>query len=138
VNKLPTQLKWPQFVRALTSLGFRQLPSKGGSARHFQRFSDKTIHTVHEPHGGDTLRLGTLTEYLRHMDISREKFLQALDGTVSIAEQTQEDRFRRTQDVDGTIISNCNQCLNLVIKSKIEDEVIAAERRHPCYMPADK
>jgi len=137
VSKLPTQLKWAQFVAALTNLQYKQLKSKGGSARHFQRLSDGAILTFHEPHGGDTLRQGTLTEYLRHMDVSREEFIQALEGRTSLAAASEEERFKRVLDSDGTIISNCNECFARVMRSKIEEEVAAAEAGHPCYLNKD-
>lgn len=78
--KLPTQLPWRKFVAILKSLGYTELPSKGGSARNFhnpQRIPE--LVTFHEPHGGDTLRQGTLSEYLRKLDLSREEFFQLLN-----------------------------------------------------------
>lgn len=133
MGKLPTQLRWSEFVAALTSplLGFKQLPSKGGSARHFQRLSDGEILTFHEPHGGDTLRQGTLREYLRHLKLTREQFEDCLSRpSINLAEE--EEAYRRSLDNDGTIVSNCMNCFAIVAKSKIEDEIIAAEASHTC------
>ena len=67
------------------------------------------------------------------MGITREEFMEALAGA-SNAVRKEEDRFRRTLDSDGTIISNCNQCLEVVGKSRIENEVNVAEQMHPCYV----
>ena len=133
MSKLPTQLKWSQFVRALTNLKYQQLKSKSGSARHFQRTADGEILTFHEPHGGATLKQGTLTEYLRHMKVNREEFKGALSGAIEVAAMEEERRYRRTVRADGPIISNCTRCFNVVGESTIEEEVIAAELSHPCY-----
>jgi predicted RNA binding protein YcfA (HicA-like mRNA interferase family) len=132
LSKLPTQLKWSQFVAALKQLKYRELASKGGSARHFERLSDKVILTFHQPHGNNTIPTGTLSEYLRKLGLTREELDMALRGRQG-AEIAEEDRFRRSVDSDGTIISNCSKCLEVVTKSKIEDVVLAAETAHSCY-----
>jgi hypothetical protein len=38
------------------------------------------VVTFHEPHGKDPLREGTLREYLRKLKLSREEFLDLLEG----------------------------------------------------------
>jgi hypothetical protein len=131
LSKLPTQLKWKPFVAALKALKYEQLPSKGGSARHFQRGTEDPI-TFHEPHGGDTLKQGTLTEYLRKLDIDRAAFEKALSGSRSFDIDAEEERYRRTMLSNGSIVSNCLSCLNVVIESFLEEEVDAAEATHSC------
>jgi len=133
VSKLPTQLKWNLFVAALKTLGYEQLRSKGGSARHFQRGTEDPL-TFHEPHGGDTLRQGTLTEYLRKLQIDREQFVSALEGGGLESSQAgdQEENFRRTTKPDGRIVSNCMQCFQVVADSSLEEEVEIAEGSHIC------
>jgi predicted RNA binding protein YcfA (HicA-like mRNA interferase family) len=137
VSKLPTQLRWDQFVGVLKVLGFEQLTSKGGSAMHFVRSADGEIQTFHRPHRTKTIPQGTLTEYIRHLKITREEFTDALSGVsrnqileVVIAE---EERFRRTSKPDGVIVSNCCTCLDVVLESLSVEEITAAELAHPCY-----
>jgi hypothetical protein len=129
---LPTQLKWNLFVRALKTLKYKQLPSKGGSARHFRRGVEDPV-TFHEPHGNDTLRQGTLTEYLRKLKISREEFDLALAGLDAQRQASvDEERFRRTSLPNGNIVSNCMTCFNLVADAPLEEIIIAAELEHVC------
>lgn len=125
-------------MASLKRLGFKELPSRGGSARHFERESDQEILTFHEPHGGQTLKQGTLTEYLRKLRITREKFEDALRPTITLQAEAVplEDRFRRAMESDGTIISNCSSCFEVIHKSKIEDEIIMAEASHICPQSA--
>jgi hypothetical protein len=135
VDKLPTQLKWSEFVAALRYLKYKPLKSKRGAARHFERLADGEVVTFHEPHGGDTLRQGTLSSYIRNLGITREEFEVALSGGVASGKYVPDDeRFRRSTDSDGTIVSNCAMCFELVKKSKIEEEVTAAEAAHPCWL----
>jgi predicted RNA binding protein YcfA (HicA-like mRNA interferase family) len=78
-GKLPNQLPWRDFVRVLKQLGYDLFESKPGSARVFfcpTRSPDLVV--FHEPHGKEPLREGTLPEYLRKLQISREQFLQIL------------------------------------------------------------
>jgi hypothetical protein len=117
---LPTQLKWNLFVRALKTLKYKQLPSKDPV-------------TFHEPHGNDTLRQGTLTEYLRKLKISREEFDLALAGLDAQRQASvDEERFRRTSLPNGNIVSNCMTCFNLVADAPLEEIIIAAELEHVC------
>jgi HicA toxin of bacterial toxin-antitoxin, len=131
VSKLPTQLRWSEFVSALERLKLKELPSKRGSARHFQRLSDSEILTFHEPHGKGTIKQGTLSEYLRKLEITREQFEDALYPQITLMESS-EERFRRSSDSDGTIISNCMRCFEVVLRSKLEEEILAAEAAHAC------
>jgi predicted RNA binding protein YcfA (HicA-like mRNA interferase family) len=134
LSKLPTQLKWRQFVAVLKVLGYEQLRSKGGSARHFQRGTEDPV-TFHEPHGSDTLRQGTLTEYLRKLGVTRDQFEAVLSGFGNpIGDQMDEERYRRTARPDGVIVSNCLLCFSVVAQSSSEDEVSAAEAAHSCNL----
>lgn len=138
MDKLPTQLRWSEFVAALKYLKYKPLKSKRGAARNFERLSDGEVVTFHEPHGGDTLRQGTLSEYIRKLGITRKEFDEALSGAAAQTVVAEDERFRRTLESDGTIVSNCMLCFGLVKKSKSEDEVIAAEAAHPCWLlPAE-
>ncbi len=133
MDKLPTQLRWSEFVAALKYLNYRPLKSKRGAARSFERLADGEIVTFHEPHGGDTLRKGTLSEYIRKLGITREEFDEALSGAAQ-KNEADDERFRRTVEPDGTIVSNCMLCLGVVKKSKDEEEVNAAEAAHSCWL----
>ena len=56
------------------------MKSSRGSARAFHSPSrDPDVVTFHEPHGKDSLREGTLREYLRKLKLSREEFLALLE-----------------------------------------------------------
>ena len=137
MNKLATQLRWSQFVNVLKHLHYKQLDSKGGAARHFER-PDGQICTFHEPHGGGTLPQGTLREYLRKLKLSREDFEVALLGQ-SENSAVENEQYRRCFDSDGTIISNCLKCLELVGRFSSDEEASAAESSHPCWLlPADE
>ena len=129
MRKVPTQLKWSEFVHILKALKLKQLPNKRGSARHFQRLSDGEVFTFHEPHGNNTLRQGTLSAYFLHLGVTLETAALHLPESESANE---EEQYRHSFDSDGTIISNCMKCLNVVHKSKIEAEVVAAEAAHAC------
>ena len=133
MDKLPTQLRWSEFVRALKRRGLKQLKSKRGAARQFERASDGEIFTFHEPHGGGTIPPGTLSEYLRKLDLTREEFEVLLVGQ-SDQPAAEDERYKRSFQSDGTIVSNCLKCLDIVEKSKNEAEVIAAEAAHPCWL----
>lgn len=135
MDKLPTQLRWSEFVAALKDLKYRPLKSKRGSARQFERISDGEILTFHEPHGGNPLPTGTLSEYLRKLKISREKLEEALARSSSPVPAQDEERFRRGVDAEGVITSNCMMCYAVVGQSRNEDEVRAAEDAHPCWLP---
>jgi hypothetical protein len=131
LSKLPTQLRWTDFVAAIKSLGYRKLPSPPGSARHFQR-GDEDPLTFHEPHGKSHLKQGTLREYLRKLGIDRDGFMVALAGSAKDGEAIgDEERFRRTSLTNGIIVSNCLDCLQTVAKG-IEKDVTAAEAVHVC------
>lgn len=91
MSKLPTQLEWRRFVAAAKVLGYEQLPSSGGSARNFYNPNrEPAVVTVHEPHKGDTIKQGTLSEYLRKFHISREQFFEALGGERAEASEAEE------------------------------------------------
>jgi predicted RNA binding protein YcfA (HicA-like mRNA interferase family) len=79
MSKLPTQLPWRKFVRVLQSLGYAEMKSKRGAARSFFCSSrDPQVVTFHEPHGGDNIKQGTLTEYIRKLKLERDDFLKSL------------------------------------------------------------
>ncbi|MGO9211233.1 MAG: type II toxin-antitoxin system HicA family toxin [Terriglobales bacterium] len=76
---LPTQLDWRRFLCVLRSLGYELQHQKRGAARTFYHPNrNPPLVTFHEPHGGDTLRLGTLREYLRKLNLSPADFLERL------------------------------------------------------------
>jgi predicted RNA binding protein YcfA (HicA-like mRNA interferase family) len=79
VAGLPHQLEWRRFVCVLRSLGYELAHSKRGAARTFHNpNAHPPLVTFHEPHGGDTLRQGTLREYLRKLNLSPADFLERL------------------------------------------------------------
>jgi len=79
MNKLPTQLRWRDFVQVVQSLGYMEMKSKRGSARSFHNPSrNPQIVTFHQPHGGDTIRQGTLTEYIKKLGLDRDEFMRIL------------------------------------------------------------
>jgi predicted RNA binding protein YcfA (HicA-like mRNA interferase family) len=79
-SELPRQLKWNDFVAAIKRLGYSLYDSKKGSARTFRSPTrEPEFVTFHEPHGSDPLRKGTLREYVRKLNLSRDEFLKLLD-----------------------------------------------------------
>ena len=61
-------------------MGYQPFSSGGGSARTFYNpGGDPDLVTFHQPHGNDTIRLGTLTEYLRRLKSDRDQFLTHLE-----------------------------------------------------------
>jgi len=77
---LPRQLDWRGFERALSRLGYELYKSHAGSARSFRKpGGNPELATFHQPHGGDTLRVGTLRTYIRKLGLSNERFLELLD-----------------------------------------------------------
>ena len=77
--KLPTQLAWRKFVAVLKALGYQEMKSGQGSARNFHNPNrDPQLVTFHEPHKGDNLRQGTLSEYLRKLKIGRDEFMKLI------------------------------------------------------------
>lgn len=79
MSKLPTQLQWRRFLCVLTALGYAPLKAKRGASRSFHNPNrNPAVVTFHEAHGGDTLRQGTLSEYLRKVGVDREQFLKLL------------------------------------------------------------
>ena len=130
LSKLPTQLKWSIFKRALTNLGYTELRARGGSARHFRKGDGNPI-TFHEPHGNDTLRQGTLTEYLKKLGITRSEFEEAISGGIPrIA--ADEERYRHTSLPNGRIVSNCLKCFEVVAQASSQQELLEAEASHIC------
>lgn len=112
-------------------LGYVELRSSGGPARHFQRGEEDPL-TFHEPHGGKTIKQGTLTEYLRKLDIDRDMFMAALGGTIAVdASVEDEEKFHRKEIANGILVSNCLLCCELVATGS-EHEVKAAEDTHAC------
>jgi predicted RNA binding protein YcfA (HicA-like mRNA interferase family) len=133
---LPSQLKWAEFIRAVEALGWDFFKSKPGSARTYIDRKTGEPATFHEPHGGDTLRKGTLREYLTKINVSHDRFMEVLrsGAAAETRDPSDEERFTRRTDVDGTVISNCNSCCNVVLQSKVLSEIDAAESMHPCYL----
>lgn len=79
-SRLPPQLPWRRFVCVLSKLGYQPMKGRRGSARTFTCESrEPAVVTFHEPHGKNTLREGTLREYLRKLDLSRDEFLELLE-----------------------------------------------------------
>jgi predicted RNA binding protein YcfA (HicA-like mRNA interferase family) len=79
-GKLPSQLPWRRFVCVLSKLGYKPMKSGHGSARAFYSPSrEPAVATFHEPHGKDSLREGTLREYIRKLRLTREEFLAFLE-----------------------------------------------------------
>jgi predicted RNA binding protein YcfA (HicA-like mRNA interferase family) len=77
--KLPAQLAWRDFVCILKHLGYSLYENKHGSARSFYNPNrEPKLTTFHEPHGKDPIRTGTLREYIRKLDLTKEQFLEAL------------------------------------------------------------
>jgi hypothetical protein len=75
-----------------------------------------------------------LTEYLRKLQISREQFVAALEGgdLESSDDGDSDENFRRSIKSDGTIVSNCMRCFQVVADSSLEEEVETAESAHVC------
>ncbi len=119
----------------MKNLGYVMLKAKGGSARQFQRLEDGVIATVHEPHGNDTIRQGTLAMYLRNMEVTKEKFEAALLSRAPLAtsEASPEERYKHVNDTDGSFVSLCNKCCEPIARSMVEDDLLIAEASHPCY-----
>jgi HicA toxin of bacterial toxin-antitoxin, len=133
VDRLPPQLKWEPFVAALKKLGYRLYKSHPGSARTFVNDEREPSEvTFHEPHSTNPIRLGTLSEYLRKLKVDRDKFADLLYGSPTNAVED-EERFRRSLESSGHIVSNCTKCYEMVARSAVEAEVLAAEAGHPCF-----
>lgn len=62
------------------ALTYEPFPAAGGSARSFHSDTRKppTV-TIHQPHGSDTIRQGTLVAFLRVAEITREEFERHLE-----------------------------------------------------------
>lgn len=79
-EELPKQLRWREFVAVLTNLGYTLQWSKRGAARAFSNPNrEPNLVTFHEPHRPDTLRKGTLREYVRKLRLTRQEFLSLLN-----------------------------------------------------------
>jgi hypothetical protein len=134
VDRLPPQLKWEPFVAALKKLGYRLYKSHPGSARTFVSDEREPSEiTFHEPHDANPIRLGTLREYLRKLKVDRDEFADLLYGNQAMKAVEDEERFRRSLESSGHIVSNCTKCYEMVARSVIEAEVLAAEANHPCF-----
>ena len=79
-SRLPPQLPWRRFVCVLAKLGYKPIKAKRGSARTLPASleSRQSLPSMSR-HGKDTLREGTLREYLRKLNLSRDEFLELLD-----------------------------------------------------------
>ena len=79
-SELPSQLRWNEFLGVVKKLGYSLYESKRGSARTFRTTSrEPKFVTFHEPHGSARLRKGTLREYVRKLNLTRDEFLKLLD-----------------------------------------------------------
>jgi hypothetical protein len=145
IYDLPDQLKWDKFCALLRRLGYGKPKSYGGSARNFTIKAGAKKHpkvpellTVHEPHGSDPIRPGTLRSYIEKLNLGHNEFLDLLYGSTAAAsaDGETEERFRHTLDQDGLTISNCLKCFEPVAKSLNVEEVVAAEAAHQCAVPA--
>lgn len=142
MDKLPTQLRWAQFVRVLEELGYKKSKNVAGVGRTFtSNTRTPKVVSFHEPHGSSPIPHGTLSEYLRKLQISRDKFFSLFEGSQQQSAETDEDRFKRYTDGSGLITSVCAKCFCNVIQSVHAHEVDAAEAAHPCFLseasPAD-
>ena len=134
MDKLPPQLKWAQFTKVLEKLGYRLYKSHPGSARTFVSDTREPAEaTFHEPHGANPIRVGTLREYLRKIEVDRDEFSQFLYKTQEAEATEEEERFRRLVESSGHIVSNCTKCYGVVARSVIEADIVAAEAAHPCF-----
>ena len=80
MSAIPSQLPWRRFVCVLRDLGYRPLKSHRGSLRQF--FCPKrnpNLVSFHEPHPGDTLHKGALSDCLRKLRLSPDEFAQLLE-----------------------------------------------------------
>jgi hypothetical protein len=137
VDKLPTQLKWAQFVRVLEKLGYKKSKNVAGVGRTFtSTIRTPNVVSFHEPHGSNPLPNGTLSEYLRKLQIGRNEFFSLLEDLRPETSAIEEDRFKRYTDGKGLITSVCSKCFGTVIQSVHDHEVDAAEASHPCFNPA--
>lgn len=68
-------------MNVLKKLGYLPLPNKKGAARHFKNDDrDPPIVTFHEPHGSREIRHGTLRENVRKLKLTKDEFLDLLEG----------------------------------------------------------
>ena len=136
MDKLPSQLKWAQFLTALEKLDYKLYKSHPGSARTFVSKTRKPSEvTFHEPHGTSPIRAGTLREYLRKLEVSRDELSMLLYNSSDSSRAEEDERFRRSTESSGHIVSNCTKCFDVVARSLVESEVLAAEEAHPCFQP---
>jgi predicted RNA binding protein YcfA (HicA-like mRNA interferase family) len=78
-SELPSQLRWSDFLAAINKLGYSLYESKRGSARTFRSTTRQPdFVTFHEPHGSARLPKGTLREYVRKLNLTRDEFLKLL------------------------------------------------------------
>jgi predicted RNA binding protein YcfA (HicA-like mRNA interferase family) len=81
---LPSDLRWGDFVRVLSKLGYSLYENKRGSARTFHNpfaAPERQFVTFHEPHGSNRIRKGTLREYVSKLGLEHDNFLAFLDQT---------------------------------------------------------
>jgi hypothetical protein len=120
----------------LDKLDYHQSKNSAGVGRTFtSKTREPEVVSFHEPHGSDTIRQGTLSEYLRKLQISREAFFSLLEGLQQENSEIEEDRFKRYTDPSGLITSMCTKCFGKVVQSVHIHEVDAAEAAHPCFLP---
>ena len=77
---IPPNLRWRDFKRAVEKLGYSLFENKRGSARTFRNPNRiPEFVTFHEPHGSDTIRKGTLRDYINKLALQPKEFLELLD-----------------------------------------------------------
>jgi hypothetical protein len=120
----------------LEKLGYVKSKNVAGVGRTFtSKTRTPKIVSFHEPHGSNPVPNGTLSEYLRKLQISREEFFRLFEGSQQERPETDEDHFKRYTDESGLITSVCAKCFCKVIQSVHAHEVDAAESAHPCFLP---
>jgi hypothetical protein len=79
MEKLPSQLAWRDFERVLRELGYQLHKAGTGAARTYLNLGrEPNLITFHEPHSPNTLAKGTLREYIRRLQLSRDEFMELL------------------------------------------------------------
>ncbi len=79
MSAISPQLQWRGFLCFLRDLGDRLLKSHRGSRRQFFcPARSPNLISFHEPHPGDTLHKGTLSDCLHRLRLSSDEFAQLL------------------------------------------------------------
>ncbi len=79
MSAIPAQLPWRRFVSVLRDLGYRPMKSRRGSLRQFFcPTREPNLISFHEPHSGESLHKGALSDCLRRLQLSPDEFAQLL------------------------------------------------------------